>query len=243
MILNTQPKERPLYSPDGRLEVIKLFPTIQGEGPFAGTPAIFIRLAGCSLDCRGCDTQYTQGRYWENPDMIASTAIGLAIISKISLNPLAVITGGEPLRQNLDPLCHELIDQHRFRVQIETNGIHSPTEAITCFSQLSENGKLTLVCSPKTKKVHYHTRALCDNWKYILKADEVDEKDGLPTSSLYCGVRPARPPERSGIEVFVQPMDEQDEKKNQLNTQAAVDSCMKYGYRLSLQTHKILNLP
>ena len=59
-ILNTQPIEKRHHKVD--LEVHSIFYTIQGEGPFCGTPAVFIRLAGCNLQCPSCDTNYTSKR-------------------------------------------------------------------------------------------------------------------------------------------------------------------------------------
>jgi len=52
-MLNNQPPEKRLEDPN-LLQVHSIFKTIQGEGPFAGTPAIFIRLAGCSICCPNC---------------------------------------------------------------------------------------------------------------------------------------------------------------------------------------------
>ena len=53
---NGQPIEKVQRTFDGTLEVHSIFKTIQGEGPFCGTPAVFIRLAGCNLQCPWCDT-------------------------------------------------------------------------------------------------------------------------------------------------------------------------------------------
>ena len=58
---NQQLADKPVLNETGlSLQVNSIFYTIQGEGPFAGRPAIFIRLAGCNLQCPGCDTEYTK---------------------------------------------------------------------------------------------------------------------------------------------------------------------------------------
>jgi len=58
-----QQKPEPRAKGDGSiLDFHSMFFTIQGEGPFAGHRSIFVRLAGCNLQCPGCDTEYTQGR-------------------------------------------------------------------------------------------------------------------------------------------------------------------------------------
>ena len=60
--MNLQPIEKRTKSADGLLSLHSIFHTIQGEGPFCGTPSVFVRLAGCNLQCPACDTDYTQGR-------------------------------------------------------------------------------------------------------------------------------------------------------------------------------------
>ena len=69
MLPNSQPIEKRSRDADV-LEVHSIFYTLQGEGPFCGSPAIFIRLAGCNLQCPGCDTDYTSKREHLSPETI-----------------------------------------------------------------------------------------------------------------------------------------------------------------------------
>lgn len=73
-------------------------PTFQGEGPSAGTPAVFIRLSRCNLACSWCDTKYTWD--WAHYDPRKESArLGVTDLAEwaLSLPPgLVVITGGEP---------------------------------------------------------------------------------------------------------------------------------------------------
>ena len=62
MAINIQPIEKRELSVDGSVQVHSIFYTLQGEGPFSGQPAVFVRLAGCNLQCPACDTDYTSRR-------------------------------------------------------------------------------------------------------------------------------------------------------------------------------------
>lgn len=227
--INHQPAEKQVYRHDDMLEIVDCFPTIQGEGPFVGMPAVFVRLAGCNLQCPSCDTDYTSERKVLSVDEV------LTRIKQFARNGLVVITGGEPLRQPLGPLCSRLCRD--YKVQVETNGTLYDASLEGWFHHVH------LVCSPKTGQVNEKLKPVIGSLKYILQAGKVDEKDGLPLDSLNFGVRPARPWAGFHGEVFVQPLDEQDEERNHLNQQAAVGSCMKFGWRLCLQIHKLLELP
>jgi organic radical activating enzyme len=78
-------------------------PTFQGEGPSCGTPAVFIRLSRCNLACSWCDTKYTWD--WAHYDPRKESArLAVAALAEwaLSMRPgLVVITGGEPLLQQL----------------------------------------------------------------------------------------------------------------------------------------------
>lgn len=112
---NTQPREKQhLASPD-LLDVIDVWNTIQGEGPFAGCPATFVRLAGCNLKCTLCDTDYTSKR------RVMSLLELVTWIRTLCASDLVVITGGEPFRQNVNKLVEVLLG-YGYKVQVETNG-------------------------------------------------------------------------------------------------------------------------
>lgn len=246
---NLQPIEKRIDGTGETLDVHSVFYTIQGEGPFSGKPAVFVRLAGCNLQCPGCDTNYTSPR----KVMSMWTLIGLIydvkqrIINLTDLNKgnmgLVVITGGEPFRQPLGPLIRELVSRN-FMVQVETNGTMFD---LTSEKEIIGEPEFVVVCSPKTTKVHSKLEKYIDHYKYVLDSECVSQDDGLPTHSLGMDGYPARPHSMFGSctdgEVWVSPMDSQDPEKNKRNVEAAVASCMKYGYRLSLQTHKLLGLP
>lgn len=219
---NQQPREKKQHSISGKLQVHHAWETIQGEGPFAGTPAVFFRLTGCNLQCPFCDTDYTSER------QLLTVEQCLTKIRSIRFSGLVVLTGGEPMRQNVAPLCHELI-RNGYQPQIETNG--------TIY--VDGLPSMEVVCSPKVPKLDVGMCAVVTAWKYVVAADHVDPTDGLPTSTLG-GPRPCRPTNSS--QVYVQPMDEGNEERNKRHIDAAVASCLKYGYRLCLQTHKLIGL-
>ena len=153
------------------LKVHSIFKTIQGEGPFAGEPAVFIRLYGCNLQCPLCDTDYTSQYVDVNPE-----AILIAVSAFLTPNKLVVITGGEPFRQDIGPSVRLLL-KAKIRVQIETNG----TLYLRGFPYW--NLGVTIVCSPKTGKVNKKLALFIDAYKYVLHADTMAD-DGLPIRAL-----------------------------------------------------------
>ena len=232
MELNQQPKEKRTTEATGELDVVNIWSTIQGEGPFNGTPATFVRLAGCNLQCEWCDTDYTSNRKWWSPS---------ALVEKLQTlgHELVVVTGGEPFRQNCRPFVMAAV-RAGFRIQFETNGTLNRSD-VSLLAR-APNIPVTVVCSPKTSRIHpkLHIHVL----KYVVEHDNVDEKDGLPTSCLGNGLIAAKPPKGfDPSNIYIQPLDVQNETANALHMLEAVNSCMKHGYRLCLQVHKIAGLP
>lgn len=227
--MNEQPIEKKDLHKDGHVDVHSIFYTIQGEGPFSGYPAVFIRLAGCNLQCPGCDTDYTGSRATLGP-------LSVLDLVKEQLGPtdLVVITGGEPFRQNITPLVETLIEEG-LQVQIETNG--------TLYQPGFPYSDVTIVCSPKTARIARDLEKHIDAFKYVLDAKQQCPQDGLPLSVLNHAVheKVARPGPGYGGLVYLQPMDSQSEENVQ-HLKAVVTACMEHGYILCLQTHKLIGV-
>ncbi len=208
------------------LDVQEIFPTLQGEGPFVGQGAIFIRLGGCNLKCNFCDTEFDSFKNFSLTEILQKV-VELAKNSQQKIvRKLVVITGGEPMRQPIEKLCKELILLN-FLVQIETNG--------TIFRELSPQVKI--ICSPKISNHKYH----------ILRPDILSKIDALKfiisaSNEDYSGVGEVGQSGRQDIAIYVQPMDEYNEIKNKENLQKCLDLCEENGYFLSLQTHKVIGL-
>lgn len=237
LVLNNQPAEPLFRDPKGILEVHSIFPTIQGEGPDIGKPCIFVRLAGCNLDCRLCDTDYTSSRIKFTPPTLVNEIKAMANCKPA----LVVITGGEPFRQNLSPFIRMLLNTSIYKPHIETNG------TLWLDDMPMKHPKLSICVSPKTPKVHMGMANSASYWKYVMSADAVDPDDGLPSKVLGTEHRPARRMGQFGTkgeqEIWLQPTDEQDPEKNSKNVEAVLQSCFAYGYRVSVQLHKFLGLP
>jgi 7-carboxy-7-deazaguanine synthase len=98
------------------LRVTEIFHSIQGESSHAGRPCIFVRLAGCNLRCRWCDSEYT----FTGGDQVSIDSV-IARVSSYGCN-LVEVTGGEPLAQKeAFDLIGRLCDDG-FEVLIETSG-------------------------------------------------------------------------------------------------------------------------
>jgi 7-carboxy-7-deazaguanine synthase len=145
-------------APKDSLFVTSMFFTLQGEGPYAGMPALFIRLAKCNLDCSFCDTFFDDGdwlsftnldtkinetikAYWtDKGQKVPEWAINTSHIGKLYPNIVLVMTGGEPLLQeNISAFMKYQQKMYFKAVQVESNGI--PDTVVP--------EGVTLVCSPK----------------------------------------------------------------------------------------------
>ncbi|HVA36248.1 MAG TPA: 7-carboxy-7-deazaguanine synthase QueE [Candidatus Dormibacteraeota bacterium] len=113
----------------------EIFYTLQGEGLWTGTPAVFVRTAGCNLSCRFCDTDYSY-RFDAAVDEV------IAQIEEVGRGcRFVVLTGGEPLLQRESETLIARLVERGYEVHVESNG--------TTFVRLPDPVWLTV--SPKER--------------------------------------------------------------------------------------------
>jgi organic radical activating enzyme len=186
-------KETPVDS----LFVTSMFFTLQGEGPYAGLPAVFIRLTKCNLTCSFCDTFFDDGE-WMTFDEIKQK-VGDTIYayweSKGGVTPIwahpnkqdfrfpnivLVMTGGEPLLQdNISKFMTNMLPAFK-AVQVESNGL--PNTDVPA--------GVTLVCSPKcmekdgvATKYYAPSKTILDRadcLKFVMSADTTSPYNEVP---------------------------------------------------------------
>ena len=219
------------------LFVNEVFVSLQGEGHFTGTPAIFVRLQGCDVHCPWCDTGYAMSlaRDLHTKDndfsvLAKETASGLytSMDPEILCNYLSglhksirhvVLTGGEPFMQDVAPFIR-LLQGRGFYVQVETSG----TRPLSVYNE--ENLWITL--SPKRARM-----PLAENWS---RANEIkipiaseEDADFLLSEVFECVARKSA---QSPI-IALQPVSQDREA-----TRLCFELCLKHNLHLSLQTHK-----
>lgn len=178
-------------------KVNEIFYSLQGEGFYTGTPAVFLRFAGCNCKCSFCDTDHADGREM-TADEIADACAAYPARHLVA-------TGGEPLLQ-LDSDLLRMLKAKGFYVQIETNGsLPAPPEVDW------------VTCSPKDAPWRIDR---VDELKIVYQGQDVEQ-----LASAF------GTPRR-----FLQPC-------SGMNTAETVDYILAHPtWRLSLQTHKLLDI-
>lgn len=196
------------------LPLMEQFYTIQGEGAYQGEAAYFIRLGGCDVGCVWCDVK-------ESWDATQHPIINVDdIVDKASQHPcrLAVITGGEPLMYNLEPLTEKL--RHKgFQTHIETSGAHPIT------------GRWNWIClSPKKFKFPLaETLPSADELKVVIY-----NKSDFDWAEKYAAEV------RKNCQLFLQP--------EYSRLQSVIPDIVSYvqkrpKWKVSLQIHKYMQIP
>jgi 7-carboxy-7-deazaguanine synthase len=228
------------------LKIAEIFASIQGEGLRQGEPTVFIRLAGCNLRCSFCDTKraWTGGRV-KSIERIAAEA---ARLRKSRPAEWIVLTGGEPLLQDVGPLVrllkdagHSSVDFSHGRVRrnltAAKNAVPRPPKI-----QIETNGIIyrRLPCdwytiSPKPPDYAFHP-------EYRARAREVKLVASKElTYAVVARIRDAFPP---SVPLLLQP--ESNTAASRAKALRLLRRAAKEGrtnIRLSLQMHKILRVP
>ena len=167
------------------LRVNETFVSIQGEGSLIGSPAFFIRLDGCPLRCAWCDTPYALAGDAGKERTIEELADLAADVRRV------VITGGEPLAQDVGPLVARLTPRHH--VTIETSGtIFADIPAVSLFSISPKVGSSGYRPKPHILRKYCASAAGRMHLKFVIAShgdlDEalvclLDLEDALPPST------------------------------------------------------------
>ncbi len=223
---------------DSRLPVSEMFYSIQGEGRYAGTPALFIRFKYCNLGCIWCDTRFTWDKRkiepgeWLSIDAITTRAASLVFESERGQTHI-VLTGGEPMlhQEQIPSLIRALREIGFSFAEIETNGMYAPTEAMrsaidwwNCSPKLTNNGM-----PRETNMVPTAILAIRDtdkaDFKFVVQAEnDIDEIVGD-----YLLLIPRK-------RVILMPEGVTRERQLAL-TPWVMDVCQKHGFRFSPRLH------
>lgn len=179
-------------------KINEIFYSLQGEGFYTGTPAIFIRFSGCNLHCSFCDTSHEEGAWMSDEE----------IREEVCKYParIVILTGGEPSLW-IDEALVDILQKVGKYVCIETNGTHLLPENIDW-----------ITCSPKQESRVVITRM--DEVKVVYEGQTLQSYEELPAKYF-----------------FLQPCSCQ-------NTAETVACVLQHPqWRLSLQTHKLINIP
>lgn len=173
-----------------QLLVTSIFYTIQGEGPYAGVPAVFVRLAGCnrgrklSMGCAFCDTRF----HFDKGLVMSFEEIRDRIIELLNGKvAITVITGGEPMLQ--DNLS-EFVRFHRAAFPARSMQVESNGDRLA--KGWPERGAAQVVVSPKVTGMKYHKpkdevlrAAMC--LKFVISADPLSPYYTVPDWALGLG--------------------------------------------------------
>jgi len=199
-----------------QLFVTSMFMTLQGEGPFRGEPAFFIRLAKCNLDCQFCDTFFDDGdwltfeqieerveetidQFYTDKNMERPAWTQHDSANELRKRMVLVITGGEPMLQdNLGPFLDQM-DNIFVKSQIESNGTQNTaipdSTVLVCSPKCLEKNKVAVrYLKPRPEILE---RANC--LKFVMEATEGSPYAEVPDWAHEWQAE-------TGREIFVSPM-------------------------------------
>jgi 7-carboxy-7-deazaguanine synthase len=209
--------------------IAETFFSIQGEGPTAGAPAVFVRLQGCSVGCGWCDTKYS----WD-PD--GGHALDLdALVEAAVAYPCrrAVITGGEPLESPLFVPLTRALGARGFVLEVETSATLAPPPEADLGIQWNVSPKLSGSGVAESRRVNPGAiRGFLGRdawWKFVV-TDDADVAEVLCLAERF-----ALPRER----VLLQP---EAVRREDFLTRApwVAEACKQHGFRFSPRLHVLL---
>lgn len=217
--------------------VHEIFYSLQGEGKLAGVPSVFIRLAGCPLRCRWCDTKYA----WD--PKAGEETMASRILDKINHHPTRyiVVTGGEPMQHDGVVELSRLLRSRNYHITVETAGIeYLPRIAVDLMSISPKLGN-SVPAQADAAAVHEKqrlkpeiVRQLIRTFDYQLKFVVESAEDLDEIAAFIDALGPVDP-----YKIFLMP--QAIEPKDYLDkSRWLADYCLQTGFRFSPRLHVIL---
>ena len=203
------------------LRTAEVFASLQGEGLRQGEATLFIRLAGCRLRCRFCDTRsaWSGGTFLSVEQLLAR----LGRVKKAYPASWVCLTGGEPLEQDVRELARAL-KKEGYKIQVETNGL---------FYQKLPVDWYTISPKPGAYAVRREYRRLAREVKLVVTRE-----------LTFKALQKTRRDFPENVPILLQP--QSMEKWSMAKGLNLLDRGLRAGLtnlRLSLQVHKVLGLP
>lgn len=198
-----------------KIPILEEFYSIQGEGANTGKPTYFVRLGGCDLACRWCDSKET----WNPENSDYKNISDIINNAKSTKTNSILVTGGEPLIHNFDDFCSQAKD-NGFYTLLETSGAYDIS------------GKWDWIClSPKKQKISKEIFFEIANELKIVVAEEED---------IIWAEKCEKKIKNKNIILYLQPEWSQFEKTKIITINYIKNHPQ---WNLSLQVHKFLNIP
>ena len=200
----------------GSIPVVETFHSLQGEGHHYGRSAFFIRLAGCNVGCTWCDTKHS----WPMASHAKQDVDALAVQAtqaKDAGAAFVVITGGEPLHHNLQPLTDALDRICGLPIHLETSGV----------DQLSGRFDWVTLSPKRHRPPQQALLSRCDELKVVvLDTDDVSFAHAMANDTS------------TATHLLVQPVWDSETAQD-----LAIHHVKQHPrWRLSLQNHKFLQI-
>lgn len=187
------------------IPVVETFVSLQGEGPSAGEPALFLRLGNCNLNCTWCDTRHSWD--WDRFDKsdevedVDPQRLTTRLLRELpdAVN-LLVLTGGEPLlHQNLIVPVLRAVQHHRpdLRIEVETNGTITPAPALVDVihlfvvspklrnSGIPEKRRFRLLALEALASISSVLKFVVTGPDDVLEAADIASKIGMPANRVW----------------------------------------------------------
>jgi len=197
-----------------RLPLMEHYYTIQGEGYNTGTPAYFLRLGGCDVGCVWCDVKDS----WDAEKYPLTSADDMLQLARRVKASTVVVTGGEPLMNDLNELTG-IFHRNNIRLWLETSGAYPLT------------GSWDWICvSPKKFKAPLKSVLEKANELKVVIFNRSDFEWAEEHASLV----------NHSCKLFLQP---EYSKRNEMLPLIINYTKQNPEWRISLQTHKYMNIP